>query len=87
MNMDELVSSIANATHDQSQQLTQINVAISDLDSGTQENAAMAQEYNHVAAGLLSNAQRLTSLVSNLTVDQVPERDHAKAYAASRGAA
>jgi methyl-accepting chemotaxis protein len=87
MNMDELVSSIAHATQDQSQQLTQINVAISDLDSGTQENAAMAQEYNHVAAGLLSNAQRLTSLVSHLTIDQVPERDHAKAYAASRGAA
>ncbi len=87
MTMDELISAIADATQDQSQQLTQVNVAISDLDRGTQENAAMAQEYNQVAAGLLSNAHRLTDLVSHLTVDQEPERDHAKAYAASRGAA
>ena len=85
LQMDELIGSIANATKEQSLGLTQINVAVNDLDRSTQQNAAMAEQSSAVAATLLTSAELLSELVGKLTIDRHPQSVQ-PAYGALRAA-
>ena len=69
LQMDELIGSIANATKEQALGLSQINIAVNDLDRSTQQNAAMAEQSSAVAATLVTSAERLAELVERLTID------------------
>ncbi len=69
LQMDELIGSIANATKEQALGLSQINIAVNDLDRSTQQNAAMAEQSSAVAATLVTSAERLADLVERLTID------------------
>ncbi|MGB3424144.1 MAG: methyl-accepting chemotaxis protein [Castellaniella sp.] len=60
----ELMREIASASGQQSDGLSQINVAVSQMDSVTQQNAALVEEASAAAASLQDQANRLVSAVS-----------------------
>ncbi|MBO9670039.1 MAG: HAMP domain-containing protein [Sphingobium sp.] len=62
--INERVSAIASAATRQSTGIQQINSAISDMDSMTQQNAAMVEESNAAARNLSSGADDLVEKVS-----------------------
>lgn len=67
--VSQLVDGIAQASHDQSQGIGQVNIAISSIDSTTQQNAALVEETSANAETLKENSQRMQQAVSrfNLT--------------------
>ncbi|WIX32364.1 methyl-accepting chemotaxis protein [Salinicola sp. JS01] len=77
--MDEIVASIARvngvlgeitaATGEQSQGIGQVNLAVAELDSVTQQNAAMVQQTAAAAAALQQESQRLAETVGAFTLD------------------
>ncbi|WP_425098393.1 methyl-accepting chemotaxis protein [Tropicibacter sp. S64] len=58
------ISTIANLALEQRQSLSEINVAVTELDQTTQKNAAMFQQTNGVNEALLEQGEKLKSLVA-----------------------
>jgi len=61
-----LVGEIATASHEQAQGFTQINQAITEMDTVTQQNAAVAEESAGAAAEMTSQATAMMTAVAKL---------------------
>ncbi|MDR5899262.1 methyl-accepting chemotaxis protein [Halomonas vilamensis] len=80
--MDEIVSHIARVTEvlreitsaagEQSDGISQVNVAVAELDRMTQENAAMVEESTTAAEQLREQADHLTSVISRFKLSSAP---------------
>ena len=64
--VDELVAAVANGSREQSSGIEQINVAVSQMDQVTQDNAASAQEGAAAAQELNAQAERMKEAVAEL---------------------
>ncbi len=65
--LNEAVREIATASQEQSTGVSEVNKAMSELDQVTQSNSGIAQESSKAASGLNQQADRLNSLVADLT--------------------
>ncbi len=72
--VDELVAEIAAASKEQSQSISQLNIAVSQMDKVTQANAASSEESASAAEELNSHAATLRSAISELEELVVGER-------------
>ena len=84
--IDVLVSSIVNASKETAQTLHEVNTAVSTLDHGTQQNAAMVEESTAAAHSLSQQAAALVELIAHFRVDMA-ERDSGRAHRVNRRAA
>lgn len=66
--ISDLVSEITTAAEQQANGLQQVNVAVAEMDSVTQQNAAMVEQSTAASRSLLSDADELNSAVSRFTV-------------------
>jgi methyl-accepting chemotaxis protein len=64
--VDELVAEVAGASHEQTQGITQINVAVGQMDKVTQSNAANAEESAAAAEELNAQAEAMKESVGEL---------------------
>ncbi|MGC3960371.1 MAG: methyl-accepting chemotaxis protein [Verrucomicrobiota bacterium] len=64
--VDDLVAEIAAASNEQKQGISQISMAMSQMDSVTQSNAASAEESASASEELTAQAQMLQSIVTDL---------------------
>jgi methyl-accepting chemotaxis protein len=64
------MASIATSAQEQSTGLSQVNVAVNQMDQTTQQNAAMVEESTAAAASLAQEAGKLRELVANFRLDQ-----------------
>ncbi len=62
----ELVAEIAAASNEQSQGIGQVNIAVTEMDRVTQQNAATAGESANASAELNAQAERMKSMVADL---------------------
>jgi len=62
--VSDMIGEIASAALEQRDGIAQVNVAISNLDQMTQQNAALVEESAAVAGSLREQAQRLTEVVA-----------------------
>jgi len=58
-----MISEISAASNEQSQGIGQVNVAVSQLDQMTQQNAALVEESAAAAESLQDQAQRLSGII------------------------
>ena len=89
--MDEIVASvqrvtdimteISSASHEQESGIEQINQAIGQMDSVTQQNAALVEQAAAAAAQLQEQAAGLASVVSVFTLSATAQAPHARAPA------
>jgi len=64
--VDELVTEVANASREQTEGITQVNTAVSQMDKVTQSNAATAEESAAAAEELNSQAEVMKQSVAEL---------------------
>jgi methyl-accepting chemotaxis protein-1 (serine sensor receptor) len=64
------MQSIAQSAQEQSTGLSQVNVAVNQMDQTTQQNAAMVEESTAAAAALSQEAAKLRDLVAQFRLDQ-----------------
>lgn len=64
----DLVATIARGADEQSSGLQQVNIAVGEMDSVTQQNAAMVEESTAAARSLASEAEALTRHVARFSV-------------------
>ena len=64
--VDEMAGSVATASNEQSQGISQVNMAVTQMDKVTQDNAASAEESAAAAEELSAQAQSLKGAVSEL---------------------
>jgi ABC-type transporter Mla subunit MlaD len=64
--VDELVTEVASASHEQAQGITQINSAVTQMDAVTQGNAAHAEESASAAHELNSQADALKEALTQM---------------------
>jgi methyl-accepting chemotaxis protein len=64
--VDELATEVSGASHEQIQGITQINIAVGQMDKVTQANAASAEESAAAAAELNSQAAAMKEFVADL---------------------
>ena len=64
--MDELAAEVATASREQTEGITQINVAVGQMDKVTQSNAATAEESAAAAEELSAQAETMNQAVSEL---------------------
>ena len=62
--MADIIGEISSASQQQAAGLDQVNGAITHMDEGTQQNAAMAEETSAVAASMSEQAKKLTDMIS-----------------------
>jgi methyl-accepting chemotaxis protein len=77
------VESIATSSREQSTGMSEVNVAVNQMDQVTQQNAAMVEETNAASATLASEASRMKQLMSQFKLGQ----QQTQGYAQSRYAA
>ena len=70
--IDGLVSDIANAAGQQASGLQQVNVAVSEMDGVTQQNAAMVEEATAAARSLAAEAEGLIRQIARFRTDDAP---------------
>jgi methyl-accepting chemotaxis protein len=61
--IDALISEIAVSAHEQSSGLSQVNIAVNQMDQVTQQNAAMVEQATAASASLRSEAEGLVGMV------------------------
>ncbi|KQM22923.1 hypothetical protein ASE50_01435 [Sphingomonas sp. Leaf5] len=71
----DLVATIARGADEQSSGLQQVNIAVSEMDAVTQQNAAMVEEATAAARSLASEAEALTRHVARFSVAETAGRD------------
>ena len=64
-----IMADIATASREQSDGISQVNMAVADMDGVTQQNAALVQEAAAAAGSLQDQARRLTELVAVFKVN------------------
>ena len=69
----DIVSDIASASQQQASGIDEINVAVSQMDEMTQQNAALVEENTAAAQSLVNQANDLTKLMQFFTVDESAE--------------
>lgn len=74
-NVDTLINEIARAAAEQSDGISQINLAVNQLDTTTQQNASLVEESAGAAHSMAGQANELTRLVSQFTLREETERD------------
>jgi methyl-accepting chemotaxis protein len=72
--IDELVASIASSSREQSIGLSDINTAVSEMDQGTQQNAAMVEETTAAVHSLRNEAATLAQNVSAFMLGEGAKR-------------
>jgi methyl-accepting chemotaxis protein len=65
-----IMAEITSASDEQSDGLAQINLAVTQMDQVTQENAALVEEAAAAAASLEEQAHRLSSLVGTFKLNE-----------------
>jgi methyl-accepting chemotaxis protein len=70
--IDEVISSVARASGEQSVGLGQVNNAVNDMDKVTQQNAAMVEQTNAAAAQLQGRATELGAAVGRFDLGRPP---------------
>lgn len=68
--IDTHIQSIARASSEQSQGLTEVNKAVNEMDQVTQQNAAMVEETNAVTHRLSEDANILAGLVGQFQTEK-----------------
>jgi methyl-accepting chemotaxis protein len=66
--IDKIIAAIAASSQDQASDLNQVNVAVSQMDQVTQENAAMVEQATTAAASLKAEAEDLAHRVSKFRI-------------------
>lgn len=66
--VSSLMAEITQASEEQSRGIDQVNIAISQIDSVTQQNAALVEESSTAAASLEDQAKQLAEITSQFTV-------------------
>jgi methyl-accepting chemotaxis protein-1 (serine sensor receptor) len=69
--VSSIMNEIASASSEQSNGIDQVNIAISQMDEVTQQNAALVEEAAAAAASLEDQAQRLRDSVAVFQIDQL----------------
>jgi methyl-accepting chemotaxis protein len=64
--VDDLLSEIAAASKEQAQGIEQVNIAVTEMDKITQQNAANAEHSASASEALNAQAEQLRSIVNNL---------------------
>jgi methyl-accepting chemotaxis protein len=86
----DIIADIAAASAEQSAGIEQVNVAITSMDEGTQQNAALVEEASASARSLEQQAEQLVTTVAVFRVDAARlahvERPHAAAEVVELGA-
>ncbi|MBY9062147.1 CHASE3 domain-containing protein [Sphingomonas yunnanensis] len=70
VSVSTIMGTIARSADDQAQSLGQVNIAIGEMDSVTQQNAAMVEESTAASQMLAHEAEQLASAVAIFTVEQ-----------------
>ncbi|WJV52198.1 methyl-accepting chemotaxis protein [Prodigiosinella aquatilis] len=76
-NVTDIMNEIASASDEQSRGITQVGQAISEMDSVTQQNAALVQEASAAAASLEEQAAVLTRAVAAFKLSSRHSQDYA----------
>jgi methyl-accepting chemotaxis protein len=66
----DIVSGIANASIEQTSEINAINMTISEMDSTTQQNAALVEENSAAAQALVKQADSLKQIIEHFTIDE-----------------
>jgi methyl-accepting chemotaxis protein len=69
--LNQLVRSIASSAKEQATALSEVNVAVNQMDQVTQQNAAMVEEATAASHGLAGEAEGLTQLVAQFRIERV----------------
>ncbi|MFB9867356.1 methyl-accepting chemotaxis protein [Vreelandella sulfidaeris] len=68
--LSTLVQEISSATIEQSSGIEQVNLAVTQMDQMTQQNAGLVQESNHATQALAQLSTQLRQLVANFRINQ-----------------
>ena len=79
--VNDIVAEIATASHEQAAGIDQVGKAVMQMDSVTQQNAALVEEATAAAESLMQQAVGLRELLSRYTVDA---RDEGRGHAVTR---
>lgn len=66
--ISSMIAEISEGANDQSMQLREVTTAVSDMDRGTQENAAMAEQSTAACHSLMLQSEQLADLVGQFKV-------------------
>lgn len=78
--IDRIVTGIASAARDQATGVGEVNVAIRNMDTITQQNAAMVEKTSGETAGLREQVDRLVATLRNFKTRQFPRPEGAAVY-------
>ncbi|KAA9001173.1 HAMP domain-containing protein [Affinibrenneria salicis] len=73
--VNDIISEIAQASHEQSDGINQINIAVGQIDSTTQQNAALVEQSASAALSLQSQASMLAESVRAFKLNEVRASD------------
>ncbi|XLP35317.1 methyl-accepting chemotaxis protein [Brevundimonas vesicularis] len=76
--MDRLVTEIASSAQEQASGLSQVNIAVNQMDQVTQQNAAMVEETTAAAVNLRHEAEGLARLVGRFQTGQFAAPDNVR---------
>jgi methyl-accepting chemotaxis protein len=82
-----IMGEIATASHEQTAGISQVNLAINEMDQSTQQNAALVEESAAAAQSMQAQAQKLAHLVGTFTLRHEPQQERQPAQYASSGMA
>ena len=83
--MDSLVAEIAASSQEQASGLSQVNIAVNQMDQVTQQNAAMVEETTAAAANLKTEAEGLARMVGRFQTGHVAGFDEQRQASATAG--
>ncbi|MGK4327610.1 methyl-accepting chemotaxis protein [Lonsdalea quercina] len=86
-NVTDIMGEIASASNEQSKGITQVGQAVIEMDSVTQQNAALVEESTTASSSLEDQARRLTEVVSIFQLAESESRTKATAPVKSAQAA
>ena len=84
--INQHMEAIAVSAREQSVGLSEINTAVNQMDQTTQQNAAMVEETNAASATLVTQADRLRTLIDRFSLGQPARQTHRQVHAAQRPA-
>ena len=83
--MDSLVAEIAASSQEQASGLSQVNIAVNQMDQVTQQNAAMVEETTAAAANLKTEAEGLARMVGRFQTGHVAASEEARQTSVTAG--
>jgi methyl-accepting chemotaxis protein len=70
VNINEHMQAIASSSREQSTGISEVNVAVNDMDKTTQQNAAMVEETTAASATLADETTKLRELISRFRINE-----------------